>query len=371
MTNASDVSVVVCMYDRARWREIRLCLDSLGRQTYAPAQVIAVVDGHQELAEDVRQAYPEVTLVALPQNRGLSAARNAGTEKVDTPWVAFLDDDAYAEPDWLEKLVEAREASGALGVGGWVEPVFMADNPGWFPDELLWTVGCSHAGLPRERELVRNVFGGCALMSVDALRDNGGYDPAVGRRGNDAAGGEEADLCLRILQTQPDARFVLEPSAVIHHHVPAERARRGYVLRRCFVDGRAKAGIARRRGAGSLSSESDFAKAVLPRLGRHLRARRPGAAWMLFAGTGAAGVGFVRGLAASMGGRRAGEPAAAPSNAPKTTPAVTDPATAAAPETTSPAAIAPRAPTATTHGTDPDRTSRVTTDREEVSTCAS
>ncbi|MEP7160936.1 MAG: glycosyltransferase family 2 protein [Dermatophilaceae bacterium] len=362
MTNANDVSVVVCMYDRARWREIRLCLDSLGRQTYAPAQVIAVVDGHEELAEDVRRAYPEVTLVALPQNRGLSAARNAGTEQVDTPWVAFLDDDAYAEPDWLEKLVEAREASGAVGVGGWVEPVFMADNPGWFPEELLWTVGCSHAGLPRERELVRNVFGGCALMSVDALRDNGGYDPAVGRRGDDAAGGEEADLCLRILQTQPDARFVLEPSAVIHHHVPPERARRGYVLRRCFVDGRAKAGIARRRGAGSLSSESDFAKAVLPRLGQHLRARRPGAAWMLFAGTGVAGVGFVRGLAASMGGRRAGASAAARPDARQTAPAAT-PATAAN--------TAPGTRATSTAAADADRTSRATTDREEVTTCVS
>lgn len=302
--NTDDVSVVVCMYDQARWNEIRRCLTSLKTQTYRPAKVVAVVDGNAALAELVRREFDWVTLVALPTNQGLSAARNAGTAVVETPWVAFLDDDAYAAPDWLERLVAARDESGALGVGGWVEPRFEVGQPRWFPAELLWTVGCSHAGLPRTRQLVRNVFGGCALMSVDALRAHGGYDPSVGRRGDDAAGGEEADLCLRILQVQPDARFVLEPEAVIHHLVPAERSRPGYVLRRCFVDGRAKAAIARRRGTRSLTSESEFAKAVLPRVGLMVRQGRVGAASMLLAGTGVAGVGFLKGLATARAGTR-------------------------------------------------------------------
>lgn len=292
----TDITVVVCVYDMARMREIDLCLASLRRQTLAPAEVVVVVDGCAPLAAELRSRYDDITIVELAENQGLSAARNAGLARITTPWVAFLDDDAFAEPEWLERLAQARAETGATGVGGWVEPLFVEGRPRWFPSELLWTVGCSHAGLPTKRTEVRNVFGGCALMATDALRDHGGYDESVGRKGDDARGGEEADLCIRIREAVPDATFYLEPSAVIHHHVPGSRSRVGYVLKRCLADGKAKAGMARRLGADSLSSESAFVRDMAPRVTRLVLRAHVAAALVLMLGMCVAAVGFAEGL---------------------------------------------------------------------------
>lgn len=295
----NGITVVVCVYDMARLREIDLCLASLRQQTLPPAEVVVVVDGCEPLAAELRSRYDDITLVALSQNQGLSAARNAGLVRVKTPWVAFLDDDAYAEPDWLARLAEAHAATGAVGVGGWVEPVFMEGRPRWFPSELLWTVGCSHAGLPTSRTVVRNVFGGCALMATEALTAQGGYDESVGRKGNDARGGEEADLCIRIRETVPDAQFILEPSAVIHHHVPGSRSRIGYVMKRCHADGKAKAGMARRLGAESLSSETAFVRGFALRMANLVLRARLAAAFVLLLGMTVAAAGFAAGLMAT------------------------------------------------------------------------
>lgn len=277
----------------ARWDQIQLCLESLRRQTYPPAKVIVVVDGNAELAAALRGTVIDEVIVELAVNSGLSVARNAGIEQVETPWVAFLDDDAIADPTWLERLAAARDETHATGVGGWVEPLFEEQRPAWFPSQLLWTVGCSHAGLPEERAFVRNVFGGCALMSTAALRDEGGYDPQFGRRGDSAEGGEEAELCLRIARRDPSATFVLEPSAVIHHHIPRERATVRYVLRRCHVEGGAKSRLARRQGTKAVSNETSFARQSLTDAARMVSSGRPGQAVVLLTGVGLAGVGFA------------------------------------------------------------------------------
>ena len=291
--SGNEISVIVCVYDLARWEQIQAALASLREQTCPPAKVVVVVDGCPPLAQALRTAIVEEELVELPRNRGLSIARNAGIERVRTPWVAFLDDDAVAEPTWLERLDEARRATGAVGVGGWVEPMYDGPPPTWFPPHLLWTVGCSHEGLPTSRSVVRNVFGGCALMSTSALRQLGGYDPALGRRGDSAEGGEEADLCIRISRLDPTATFLLEPSARIHHHVPRTRARVGYVLRRCYAEGGSKRTLSSRLGAGSLSSETTFVKSVGPDVARLIAAGKIAQAIVLLAGVIAAGLGYL------------------------------------------------------------------------------
>lgn len=291
--SGNEISVIVCVYDLARWQQIKACLASLREQTYRPEKVVVVVDGCAPLAEALRVARQDEEIVELPENRGLSIARNAGIERIETPWVAFLDDDAVAESTWLERLDKARQATGALGVGGWVQPRYDGPAPGWFPPQLLWTVGCSHQGLPTTRSVVRNVFGGCALMSTDALRALGGYDPSLGRRGDSAEGGEEADLCIRISRVNPSARFLLEPTARIHHHVPPSRANVGYVLRRCYAEGRSKRTMSRRLGAGALSSETTFVKSVAPDMGRLIAKGKVSQALMLLAGVIAAGLGYL------------------------------------------------------------------------------
>jgi glycosyltransferase involved in cell wall biosynthesis len=104
------ISVVVPTFDR--WRLLPRALDSVRAQTSAPAEVIVIDDGSTDgTAERLRECYPEVRL--LPQdNRGVSAARNAGIRAAGAPWIAFLDsDDAWDR----EKLAAQWAALTAPG----------------------------------------------------------------------------------------------------------------------------------------------------------------------------------------------------------------------------------------------------------------
>jgi len=293
-TAASDVSVVVATHLIERYDQLLAALDSLQAQTARPREVIVVVDGCAEVGRRLEQrAGPEQVLV-LATNRGLSAVRNAGVARARGRWVAFLDDDAIAEPDWLARLLEACTQAASAGAGGASRPDFaVGPPPRWFPEELYWTVGCSYRGLPERTSRVRNVFGGCALLRRDLFELTGGFDESLGHRGADATGGEEADFCLRASAADPSVTFVHVPEAVIVHRVPAERARPRYVWRRCHGDGLAKARIA--CTGRRLASEQQFVLAVPAGVWRHLREGRPAAAVVLVVGVAAAAVGYLRG----------------------------------------------------------------------------
>ncbi|WP_250283467.1 MULTISPECIES: glycosyltransferase [unclassified Frankia] len=303
----TSVSVVVCSHLVARWPQLMNALDSLQDQKLRPERVVVVVDGDDELLARLRERAGAELVLSTGGRTGLSHARNVGIAAVDSEFVAFLDDDAVADPSWLSSLVQVATAGpDILGVGGWVTPDWGGEKPGWFPPELLWTVGCSHQGLPTQQTTVRNVFGGCALFRRSVFTTAGGFDTRLGRQLRGASGCEETELCVRAAALIPDGRFVHEPAAVIHHQVPAQRQRPSYVVRRCWAEGASKATLRRlcagyrTPARGPLGPERDFVLKVLPRgvrggLGAFLRGRPAGLAraGMIVAGTGTTILSFL------------------------------------------------------------------------------
>lgn len=311
-----QIAVVVCTHLTARWPQLLECLASVEGQRVQPAQVVVVVDGNAELVERLQRRDGPETVVSLAENGGLSAARNAGIAACSSEWVAFLDDDAVAEPTWLESLHKACRESGAVGAGGLSRPLWEAGfKPRAWPEEMLWVVGCSYKGLPEVRTPVRNVFGGCCLMRRELFDLVGGFDTQLGRQLNGAGGGEEAEFCLRVTAALPDAFFIHEPDAVILHRVSLERSSFSYLWRRCFAEGADKARVMKASGRGrALNAETTFVlRALTGGLVAHLRHPADGGlgrAAFLALGISAACLGFFR---ASAGFLRAGMRSGAPS----------------------------------------------------------
>jgi GT2 family glycosyltransferase len=254
----SPVSVVICTHLYARRASLEAALESVAGQSLPPRETVVVVDGDVRLARHLRDRIAPAQLVVLEQRSGLSAARNAGVVKVAAPLVAFLDDDATADRDWLRYLVAGFETEDVVGVGGWSEPVWEGSKPGWFPAQLLWVVGCSYEGLPLERTAVRNVFGGCACYRKAAFDEVGGFRADLGRTANGLQGAEETEFCLRVKERGSERRFIFEPAARINHRVPRSRVSLRYIARRSWQEGRAKARIASLHGAGSLRTEQSY-----------------------------------------------------------------------------------------------------------------
>ena len=94
------ISVIVCTYNGAR--TLAECLYGLHKLNYPNFEVIVVNDGSTDNSAAIATEFG--VRVISTDNRGLSSARNTGCEAATGEIVAYIDDDAYPDPDWLTYL---------------------------------------------------------------------------------------------------------------------------------------------------------------------------------------------------------------------------------------------------------------------------
>ncbi|MDI9829950.1 glycosyltransferase family 2 protein [Streptomyces sp. KAU_LT] len=300
MNTTPSLSVVVCAYTLDRWDDIRAALASLGSQRRPPDEIVLVIDHCPVLHRRATERLTTARVVANRERRGLSGARNTGVRAAVSDVVAFLDDDAVAEPSWTERLLSRYDDPRVAGVGGLVVPWWQSGRPAWFPPEFDWVVGCSYRGLPEEPAPVRNFIGANMSFRRERLLAAGGFRTDLGRVGTRPLGCEETELCLRITARDPGAVLLYDPTAAVRHKVPARRASWSYYRSRCYAEGLSKAVVARQSaGVTALSSERAYLRSTIPRAVRHaLRPGRPAPARTVAAlslGVGATAAGYAVG----------------------------------------------------------------------------
>lgn len=220
------VSVVVCTYNRAA--TLRLALESLARQRLSGGtfEVVVVDDGSTDptpgvVGDRVLAAPHPLRYVRTPEGaRGVAKARNLGVATAAAPWIAFFDDDQIAESDWLDRLLAAQRATGAVCVGG---PI-VADLPPNAPPRLgpvcLGLLGEHHYdGPPRPFEGRDLPSTGNLLIARGVVLAAGGFD--CGK-----SGGEDTHLLLRV-RALGHAIFSA-PGALVHHVIPPYRVSTPY-----------------------------------------------------------------------------------------------------------------------------------------------
>lgn len=295
--SAADVSVVMCAYTLDRWDDILRAVHSVQEQAPAVNELVLVCDHNDALRRRAEEELQGVQVIENTDVRGLSGARNTGLRVASGRIVAFLDDDAAAEPEWAKELAAGYADVEVIGVGGVSDPAWVVGRPAWFPPEFDWVVGCSYRGLPTVTGPVRNMIGSNMSFRREVFAEIGGFDPSVGRVGANPVGCEETELCIRAGSRWPSTRIVHEPRARVRHTVPAGRGTWRYFRARCFAEGRSKAQVTRLSGSrAGLASERRYTARVLPagvigRLGAAITSRRLGP----IAGAGAivGGLGFT------------------------------------------------------------------------------
>jgi GT2 family glycosyltransferase len=260
------VSVVICTYTEKRLSLLAKVVDSVRVQSLAPEQIIVVVDHNEDLYKRLIMDFQDVVLVESGGQPGLAGARNTGASIATAEIIAFLDDDAEAAPDWLERLSAFYDDPDVLAVGGRVDPVWETARPAHFGEELDWIVGCSHRGMPRVATEVRNLIGANMSFRREVLEHVGGFNHELGRQAVKPLGCEETEICIRASLALPGARIVYDPAAVVNHHVPATRGTLNYMLSRAWSEGLSKAQVSHLVGhKRALRSERSYVRRILPR----------------------------------------------------------------------------------------------------------
>jgi glycosyltransferase involved in cell wall biosynthesis len=100
------VAAIIPTYNRAAF--IERAVQSVLHQTLRDFELVAVDDGSTDNTAELpafKNPDPRLRYIKLPENRGVSAARNAGVKATSAPWLAFLDSDDEWLPEKLEKQV--------------------------------------------------------------------------------------------------------------------------------------------------------------------------------------------------------------------------------------------------------------------------
>ncbi len=214
MDGVPAVDVIIPSHNGALLLES--CLAALARQTLSPARVIVVDNGSSDGSQAVVERAGAEWL-PLGRNAGFPAAVNAGIRACSSPYIALLNNDAIAEPEWLAELAGALERDPAIsfaasrmiftrerginaagdsfdvrGRGGYNRGIFEPDGPRF--DE------------PR---LVFGACAGAALYRRELLDDVGLFDEEF------FLSWEDIDFDLRA--TLAGHRCLYVPGAIVHH----------------------------------------------------------------------------------------------------------------------------------------------------------
>jgi succinoglycan biosynthesis protein ExoM len=229
--------ITVCIATHRRPEGLQRLLTSLVDQRDSPAFDVIVVDNDAgRSGERVAVQFQDrlgLSYLVEPV-RGLARTRNRAVAAARTPFVAFIDDDEWASPEWLAKLAQRANKSGADVVIGPVERIFAEDVP-----EYIRTCGSFDNVLGADGTIVPWYAArtGNAFIRRDALPDR--YAPFSTRF--DFTGGEDTNLFRHMIEG--GALIVAARDAVVFEHRPLNRANLRWVVRRALRNGGTIAGI--------------------------------------------------------------------------------------------------------------------------------
>lgn len=234
------ISAIICTHNRDRY--LGKAIDSLLAQDLADFELIVVDNASTDQTQSViaaRKTNPRLRSVYEP-TLGLSVARNRGWRESQGEILAYLDDDAIADPNWLGELVRAYQDCDRLAVaGGRISLIWPEGRraPQWLSTELMAGLGYYNLG----NEAIAITEPGLTPRGLNYsirrsfLETVGGFDAHFGRVGGRLLSNEELVMTEHALNLGWQVSYL--PQAHVAHHVTLDRLQPSWFLRRSWWQG--------------------------------------------------------------------------------------------------------------------------------------
>jgi glycosyltransferase involved in cell wall biosynthesis len=236
----TKITVILCTY--SRHQSLTRALESIAASRL-PDSIeweTLVVDNNStdrtpEVVGDFCNRYPGRFRYLFEPLQGKSYALNSGIRESRGTILAFADDDATVEPDWLWNLTSALQDGEWAGAGGRIIPVWPEGPlPRWLSTEDPSTMGPYVAfdlGM-KAGPLTRPPYGANMAFRREQFEKYGGFRTDLGPRPGSEIRREDIEFAQRLLTGGERLRY--EPCAVVHHPVPEGRMTKRFVLRWWF-----------------------------------------------------------------------------------------------------------------------------------------
>lgn len=234
----SPLTIAVCVPTYNRPAELERCLNSIASQTLRDRgdNKISVIVGDNnedgsavEYVRRIAPSYPFPVTAIHVKKPGLCEVRNAlfNATQGRFSYLALIDDDEWAEPDWLEALVTTIQMTGAQAVVGPVMTFYPEHAPRWLISSGMGQFNAKFlklpAGAPSPKLGTSN-----ALIRAEVLSSL--EQPFFPLELN-FVGSEDRAFFWR-MQAKEAGRIVWCPTAVVSENVPAERTTVRFFVRR-------------------------------------------------------------------------------------------------------------------------------------------
>ncbi len=210
------LSIIVCVYNGEN--DIGRCLESLAKQSVNSDlfEVIVVNNNSTDKTLDIANSffgkiknYKVVTEI----NIGLSNARNRGYKEAIGEYVGYLDDDAKARADYIEKAIEIINNEKPDIFGGPIYPFYVTEKPEWFKDQYEIRLEQQESGFMKGGTL----SGSNIIFKKTLLENYGGFDPNLGMKGKNLGYGEETVLVKKAFNENKKIYYSLD--LIVEHIV--------------------------------------------------------------------------------------------------------------------------------------------------------
>jgi cellulose synthase/poly-beta-1,6-N-acetylglucosamine synthase-like glycosyltransferase len=228
LDNAPEITVIVCTRDRPQ--PLKRCMNSLFALQYPNYEILIIDNASQTtaVAEYVNQLDKKRKVHYIREDRpGLAWARNRGLYHAGGEIIAYIDDDEIADPYWLRELIVGFNAvDNVICVTGTALPAEIETQAQTFFEQF--------GGINKGRGFRQEIFnltthpvdnpyypvpaygaGGNMAFNAEALRELGGFEPALGS-GTHSRGGEDTAAFAKVISS--DRTLVFQPTAIVRHY---------------------------------------------------------------------------------------------------------------------------------------------------------
>jgi glycosyltransferase involved in cell wall biosynthesis len=223
-TNAATgpfVSVAICTHDRSE--SIGATLDSLIRQTYRNIEILVIdnAPSNDTTQRIVQASYPKARYILEP-HRGLDWARNRAIYEARGELLAYIDDDAIADPRWVQSLVAAFDRPDVICITGLVAPARLDTAAQELFERFGYSKGFYRLDFnlrtpPPEPLFPYKGYHGTGCNSAfrrSVFKTIGLFDPRLDM-GTPVPGGGDHDMFTRIILAGHTLRY--DPNVVVYH----------------------------------------------------------------------------------------------------------------------------------------------------------
>ena len=232
--------VAICTYNRSEFLEN--CMQHIIPQIEGKTGISLLIidnnstDNTREMVSGYCQKYPFVLYEFCPE-QGLSFARNMALQKCNASWLSFLDDDGYANEQWLQENLKIIRSGDFEAFGGQISPWYRDGKKSWFKDKYE-----KAENFAPQQDVVRlkvsdpYFSGGNCTYHVDKLKQVGGFNVDFGMNGNAMGYGEET-AAQRKMAIQ-GGRLGFSRNMVLYHYIGLNKQHPVWRLKRNYLNGR-------------------------------------------------------------------------------------------------------------------------------------